>query len=193
MLGRGAVTSTHAHVGCPPALELGGPWSALALQRLRPTTPGRFSAVLVWFGVLTPPLGWGIISVYTHFEPGDWTHERTTVCAACELRIRYRVGEYTEELGCALHALNSDERGAKRISAAAQPWDDDNDEGGAVSFVDYDSSLGVDNELEAAMTSCHALPVLCSSVLGGSVFGWKNRTNSPLTRIWSRISARISS
>ena len=42
MWGPLVIASALAHVGCPPAPELAGPWSALAPQRSRPTTPGRF-------------------------------------------------------------------------------------------------------------------------------------------------------
>ena len=52
------IASALVHVGCPPAPELAGPWSALAPQCLRPTTPGRFSTMPVWFGVLAPPPPW---------------------------------------------------------------------------------------------------------------------------------------
>ena len=59
MWGPLVIASALVHVGCPLAPELAGPWCALAPQRLRPTTPSRFSAMPVRFGVLTPRPGWG--------------------------------------------------------------------------------------------------------------------------------------
>ena len=40
------IASALAHVGCPPAPELAGPWSALAPRYLRPTTAAGFRRCL---------------------------------------------------------------------------------------------------------------------------------------------------
>ena len=151
MWGPLVIASTLAHVGCPLTPELAGPLSALAPQRLRPTTPGRFSAMFVWFGVLTPPPGWGGIWVYRLAEPGDWSDEWTTVSVAPELRVRYWVGIYTEELGRALRAVTRDESETEPVSAAREQGDADEREGGDVSSVECDSSSDVDDELVTAM------------------------------------------
>ena len=146
------IASALAHVGCPPAPELAGPWSALAPQCSRPTTPGRFSATPVWFGVPPPPpLGWGGVWVCTLAEPSDWDDKWTTVCVAPELRVRYWVGVYTEELGCALHALTRDEWGAEPGSAAGGPGASDDGGESDVSSVECDSSSDVNDELVAAL------------------------------------------
>ena len=105
----------------------------------------------MWFGVLPPPPPWGGIWVCTLAEPGDWNDEWTTVCVAPELRVRYWVGVYTEELGRALHALTRDEWGAEPVSAAGGPEDADDGGEGDVSSVECDSSSDVDYELVAAM------------------------------------------
>ena len=165
MWGPLVIASAVAHVGCPPARELAGPWSALAPQRSHPTTPSSFSVTPVWLRVLPPPLNWGGIWVCTLAETVDKSDEWTTVCVAPELRARYSVGFYTKKLGRTLHALTRDEWETELVSAAGGPEEADNRGEGGVSSVECDSSSEVGNELMAAMRAsvdpCWCCAILC--------------------------------
>ena len=101
MWGRLVIASALAHVGCPPAPEHAGPWSALAPQRLRATTPRLFSAMPVWFGVLKPPSVGGGAS-----ESAGLLNPATGVMSGPRFVL---VGIYIEELGRALRALTCGE------------------------------------------------------------------------------------
>ena len=79
----------------PPGSGACRPWSALAPQRLRPTTPGRFLATPMWFGVLSPPPpcgGGGSFGFVRLLSPA------TGVMSG----PRFVLHLSSEELGCAL-------------------------------------------------------------------------------------------
>ena len=130
MWGPLVVASTLAHVGCPRLRSLRAPGLPLPRNARVPPRPASFQRRPCGSGCCRPPLGWVGNWVCTLAEPGDLSIEWTTVCVAPELRVRYWVGVYTEELGRALHALTHDEWETEPVSAAGGPEDaDDGGEG----------------------------------------------------------------